>query len=188
MPISTEEIRSTIEEYLLRHPEEAGRLEPVTSLLKQADEPTSPSTLPGHVTVNAILLDASDQVLHIHHLALDRWLTPGGHCEPEDSSLAGAALRELAEETGIAAEAVEPAPEFAGRPIDVDVHAIPANKKNGEPGHRHYDFRFVFRIAAGAQVGELQAEEVTDAAWFAIADTASPDVVRKLAALVGSQR
>ncbi|HEV2639690.1 MAG TPA: NUDIX hydrolase [Actinocrinis sp.] len=184
MPISTREIRTTIEDYLLRHPEETGRLEPVTSLLAQAQEPVSRLTLPGHVTVNAILLNAADQVLHIKHVALGRWLTPGGHCEPEDSSLAGAALRELAEETGIPAEAVEPLAGFAGRPIDIDVHAIPANEKNGEPEHWHYDFRFVFRAKAGTDVGQLQAEEVTDSAWFALADTASPDVVRKLGPLV----
>ena len=182
MPISWEEINATTKEYLLRHPDEVARLEPLTTALAEADDPTSRRSLPGHVTVNAVLLDPQNRVLHIHHLALDRWLTPGGHCEPEDSSLTGAVLRELQEETGIAPESVQPVPEFAGRPIDIDVHAIPANGAKGEPGHWHYDFRFVFRT--GVEVGRLQAEEVTDAAWLPAADTTSPEVVRKLASVL----
>ena len=37
----------------------------------------------------------------IRHKTLDKWLLPGGHIEPEDSSLLGASLRELEEEAGI---------------------------------------------------------------------------------------
>ncbi|MER7989507.1 hypothetical protein ABTY53_28560 [Streptomyces noursei] len=39
----------------------------------------------------------------------------------------------------------------------------PANDAKGEPEHQHFDFRFLFRTSA--DVGELQTEEVTAAAW-----------------------
>jgi 8-oxo-dGTP pyrophosphatase MutT (NUDIX family) len=182
MSITAEEISSTLKEYLLVHPDEADRLDPLTTELAKADELTSDLRLPGHVTVNAVLLDPRNRVLHIHHLALGRWLTPGGHCEPGDSSLIDAALRELQEETGIPAESVRPLPEFAGRPIDIDVHAIPANDRKAKPAHWHYDFRFAFRTSA--EVGRLQTEEVTDFAWLPAGDTTSPDVARKLASVI----
>ncbi|MGW7002273.1 NUDIX hydrolase [Streptomyces sp. NPDC054933] len=85
---------------------------------------------------------------------------PGGHLEAADTTLQEAARRELAEETGIPADTVTP---VSDSPLHVDVHPIPANKAKGEPDHRHIDFRFLFRTTA--EVGELQTEEVADAAW-----------------------
>jgi 8-oxo-dGTP pyrophosphatase MutT (NUDIX family) len=73
------------------------------------------------------------------------------------------ALRELFEETGIPGDAVT---SMSGKPIDIDVHPIPANYARGEPGHQHFDFRFLLRT--DADVGQLQTEEVTDAAWYEI--------------------
>ncbi|MDJ0341736.1 hypothetical protein QMK19_04470 [Streptomyces sp. H10-C2] len=43
------------------------------------------------------------------------------------------------------------------------IHPIPANDTKDEPEHWHIDFRFLFRT--DAEVGPLQTEEVTDAAW-----------------------
>ncbi len=99
-------------------------------------------------------------MLTIEHRALRKWLLPGGHVEESDSTLVDAALRELAEETGISPDQVEP---DRGLPLHVDVHTIPANDAKGEPEHLHFDFRYLFRTTADTV--ELQEEEVTAYSW-----------------------
>ncbi|MFJ1589882.1 NUDIX domain-containing protein [Kitasatospora albolonga] len=59
-----------------------------------------------HATAGAVLVGPDGRILHIRHLALDKWLLPGGHLEPEDDTLQEAALRELCEETGVPADSV----------------------------------------------------------------------------------
>lgn len=160
MPISAAHIRTTLDDYLDTHPEEKPELAVLAELLDAGADLASRKEFRGHVTAGAILADPEGRILHIRHLALNRWLLPGGHLEPEDDSLLGAAQRELTEETGIPASAVTPA---GHRPIHIDAHQIPANPAKAEPEHHHFDFRFLFRTSA--DVVELQAEEVTAAAW-----------------------
>jgi 8-oxo-dGTP pyrophosphatase MutT (NUDIX family) len=93
---------------------------------------------PGHFTASAFALSPDRQhVLLIFHSKLRRWLQPGGHVDPDDPSIAAAALRELREETSI--DAVEPLEGV----LDVDVHAIPA--RGDAPEHSHFDVRFLLQ-------------------------------------------
>ncbi|QRX93034.1 NUDIX hydrolase [Streptomyces noursei] len=172
MPITAEHIRETVDDYLDAHPEEKGQLAPVLDLLDAGADLNSRKEFRGHATAGAILADPAGRVLHIRHLALDRWLLPGGHLEADDTRLVDAAQRELTEETGIPASAVIPA---GLRPLHIDVHPIPANDAKGEPEHQHFDFRFLFRTSA--DVGELQTEEVAAAAWRG-ADTIADENLR----------
>jgi ADP-ribose pyrophosphatase YjhB (NUDIX family) len=73
-----------------------------------------------HVTASAIVVGSRGTVLHRHRL-LKRWLQPGGHLEAGEWP-ADAALREVAEETGLAAE------HPGGLPVllRLDVHAAGA--------------------------------------------------------------
>src|SRR5436189_5409859 len=59
--------------------------------------------VPGHFTASAFVLspDRRDLVL-IHHKKLGIWVQPGGHVEPSDDDLLGAARREVLEEVGLA--------------------------------------------------------------------------------------
>ncbi len=108
----------------------------------------------GHLTGSAITVSADGgRVLLLHHRKLDRWLQPGGHAEPGEASGEQVALREAAEETGIAGLALHPR---APRPLDVDVHEIPA--RGGEPAHQHLDLRYLVVAPAGAVVVPALAE------------------------------
>lgn len=101
------------------------------------------TTLEGHLTASALTVDSTFScALLTHHRKLGKWLQMGGHCDG-DANLAGVALRECIEESGIADLAVLPTP------FDLDIHPIPA--RPGEPEHLHYDTRFVVLAPPGAQ-------------------------------------
>jgi 8-oxo-dGTP pyrophosphatase MutT (NUDIX family) len=130
-------------------------LERTLRLLEDTPAPFSRAQFdPGHVTASAVVLSVRGQVLLVFHPRLERWLQPGGHVEPDDSTVPAAARREVLEETGLAVPEA-PAPALVG----VDVHDIPA--ACGEPHHLHHDltFRFV--------VGDVLAATGARCAWCA---------------------
>ncbi|MBL7494537.1 NUDIX hydrolase [Frankia sp. AgB1.9] len=157
-------IAASVRNYLGQHPAEETALAPLLELVEQPAPVTSRSTTPGHVTCGALVVNEDGKILQIHHKTLNRWLLPGGHMEPGDATPLVAAIRELAEETGIEASQVIP---IGGDPVDIDAHEIPANPGKGEPTHVHYDFRFTMRIAAreGLHRVALQLDEVMDYRW-----------------------
>jgi len=109
----------------------------------------------GHVTGSAWLLNgAGDAVLLTHHRKLRRWLQPGGHCDG-DSDVLQVALREAEEETGLV---VTPLNE---RPLDIDIHPIPARAT--DPGHHHFDVRFALQVATDDDY--RVSDESIDLAW-----------------------
>jgi 8-oxo-dGTP pyrophosphatase MutT (NUDIX family) len=118
------------------------------------------SCVPGHVTGSAWLVSADrSQVLLTHHRKLGRWLQLGGHADG-DPDTARVALREAAEESGIARLVLgDP------RPLDLDAHAIPA--RAGEPAHVHYDVRYLV-VAPPAAVA-TPSDESLALRWFDLA-------------------
>ena len=98
----------------------------------------------GHVTASALVIDPErGRVLLTLHRKLRMWLQMGGHCEPEDATLAAAALREATEESGIAGLTLLP-----GGPVRLDRHPIPA------PCHWHLDVQYAALAPAGAVGGD----------------------------------
>ncbi|MFI9007480.1 NUDIX hydrolase [Actinosynnema sp. NPDC053489] len=126
------------------------------AFLAAREDACSRSCEPGHLTASALVLDATGtRTLLTLHPRVGRWLQLGGHCEPSDTTLAGAALREAREESGIADLRIEPVP------IHLDVHPITCSL--GKPT-RHLDVRFLVRAPHDA--APRASRESLDLAWW----------------------
>jgi 8-oxo-dGTP pyrophosphatase MutT (NUDIX family) len=124
-------------------------------LLATQPRATSRDNAGAHITASALVVNADlDRVLLCLHGRVGRWLQLGGHCEDGDASLADAALREAAEESGIAGLRLHP------DPIDLDVHPVVC--RHG-PSH-HFDVRFVAVAPPGAV--ETVSAESHALGWF----------------------
>jgi adenosylhomocysteinase len=141
------EIKGIIGEYLSEFPEERARLRQLTDFVDSGDAPQlfDRGYARGHITASAFIISPDrEEVLLVHHRGLDAFLQPGGHLEPSDRSPLSGALREVKEETGITALRQVQVNSHDLVPLDIDIHHIPANNKKSEPGHYHYDFRYLF--------------------------------------------
>lgn len=180
--IERDEIVAVVHGYVERHRHEREHLRPLLDQL-DADLPiTDRMAYPGHLTCSALVVDDDGRMLRIWHNVFGKWLQPGGHLEPADTSLLGASLRELAEETGVILDATALLGTDIGSaagPLDIDVHAIPANRNKGEAKHYHFDLRYAFRLSAAAEV-TLQWEEVSGFQWTPIDEIRSPRIPTKL--------
>lgn len=165
MAIPHSHLTATIRCYLDDYPDQT-TLAPLFELLAADVDPTNRHTAPGHLTCGAAVFAPDGTVLHIRQHDSHMWLLPGGHCEPSDDSLRGAALRELAEETGIAREQLIHWEE--SEIVEVDVHPIPA--RNGEPAHWHANIVYAF-AAPNRLVVTPQHEEIAAYEWLAREDS-----------------
>jgi 8-oxo-dGTP pyrophosphatase MutT (NUDIX family) len=158
----------------------------IVEFVRSCDAPWRRSTLQGHLTASAWIVDASrEHALLIHHKKLEKWLQPGGHVDDEDTTFLDAALREAHEETGLAT--FEVVHGITNSIYDVDVHPIPArNKAPVEPAHFHYDIRFCLIASDGAIT--LNIDESNDLRWFPLSQIASDELfdesVRRMARLM----
>lgn len=129
---------------------------------------------PDHLTASSLVVDA-DRVLLVRHAKVGRWLQTGGHCEPSDTTLAGAALREAVEESGIADLVIEP------EPVRLSRHHVPMCGPV-QPAH-HLDVQFRVRAPAGALPRRGPGEDPVE--WFAVGELPEPVDV-ELRALVAA--
>jgi 8-oxo-dGTP pyrophosphatase MutT (NUDIX family) len=114
------------------------------------------SCRPEHITASALVVDATGtQALLTLHKTVGRWLQLGGHCEPGDTTLAGAALRESTEESGLDHLTIDPSPLLLSR------HQILAG---GCAGTYHLDVQFLVTATAGTNY--TVSDESHDLAWF----------------------
>jgi 8-oxo-dGTP pyrophosphatase MutT (NUDIX family) len=112
--------------------------------------------VPGHVTASALVLDhTGSHALLTLHPRFGRWLQLGGHCEPADSDIFSAALREATEESGIGGLTIEP--KLAA------LHVHPVTCSLGVPT-RHLDMQFFVHAPAGAEI--TASDESLDLRWW----------------------
>jgi 8-oxo-dGTP pyrophosphatase MutT (NUDIX family) len=132
---------------------------------------------PDHLTASTLVLNAEgDAVLLTLHAKAREWFQFGGHCEAGDATLAGAALREATEESGLAGLELDP------EPVQLSEHAVPFCGPAGDV--HHLDVRFVAVAPPGAE--HAVSEESLDVRWWPV--DALPDPESDLVELVALSR
>ncbi|KRF14127.1 NUDIX hydrolase [Nocardioides sp. Soil797] len=115
------------------------------------------SCLPDHVTAGALVLsaDGTEALLNLHGKAR-QWFAFGGHCELDDTTLAGVAHREALEESGLARLDFDPSP------VQLNEHDVPFCDPRGTVAH--LDVRFVAVAPPGAE--HRVSDESLDVRWW----------------------
>lgn len=140
-----EELRERFVAHLERHPDGLSR-----------------SCAPAHVTASVLVFDSScSRLLLTLHAKANRWLQVGGHTEPGDRTLAGAALREAVEESGLGESDLALVPE----PVLLDAHHVGFC---GVGGTWHLDV--MFRATARSGVRCAASEESLELRWWPVDD------------------
>jgi 8-oxo-dGTP pyrophosphatase MutT (NUDIX family) len=164
-------LRATLRRHRPGDAQESADLAEIVTFCDRHLDPFDRRIPEGHLTGSAVVVSAAgDRVLLLHHRKLGRWLQPGGHAEPGERVGEHVALREAGEETGIEGLALHPT---APRPLDVDVHAIPA--RGDEPAHRHLDLRYLVIAPVGVRM-RRRATEARALRWFTWAELAIVDL------------
>lgn len=161
MPLSL-----SLDDYASRWPDDETASQ-FADFLRQTPDAFERSHREGHFTGSSWLVSADgERVLLMHHRKLGRWLQPGGHADG-DRDLARVALREASEESGLSDLVVDPVV------FDIDRHWIP--ERGHEPGHWHYDVRFVVH-ARGSEAFVLNEESLA-LAWRDIHEIADDEAM-----------
>lgn len=132
---------------------------------------------PAHLTASTLIVSADrSKVLLTLHAKANAWFQMGGHCEEQDTTLTGAALREAVEESGVLGLALDP------EPVQLNTHDVPFCNSRGTV--QHLDVRFL--AVAPEQATHAVSVESLDVRWWPVdaLPTDDPDM-RELVALAG---
>lgn len=143
-------------------------------LLETRADAMTRDCLPDHLTASALVLDESGtRVLLTHHAKARRWFQFGGHPEAADTTVAGAALREAVEESGLQPSDLSLDPV----PVELDVHPVPFCA----PGTAVHHFDVMFAATARTGARHAVSEESLDVAWWPIDALPNPDLASRIA-------
>ncbi|MFI5914129.1 NUDIX hydrolase [Dactylosporangium sp. NPDC051541] len=158
-------LADALDRYRPTDPAEEADVARVRALLAAGGDVWSRST-PLHVTGSALIVHPpTGRVLLRWHARQEAWLQVGGHGDPGETDPLAIALREGAEETGLAD--LKPWPDPAAAAI-VHVVVVPVNARGDEPAHEHADVRFVLATSTP----EAARPEKPDAPlrWLSVAE------------------
>lgn len=151
-------ILNLIQQYQPNSAIEQKMREQLQSFIQQNENCFSRELSAGHITGSAWLVNRDlSHVFMTHHKKLNRWFQPGGHSDGNANTLA-VAMKEASEESGIEDVFIQP---LSHEIFDIDIHSIPARKK--EPEHLHYDIRFI--LEADMQQPLKISNESHDIKW-----------------------
>lgn len=139
----------------------------VTRIRRLAETTPDPwlRTTPLHLTASALIVHpATGNVLLRWHPRQRAWLQVGGHADPGESDPLTIALREAAEETGLAD--LTPWPDPAVRHVVI----VPVQAGCGEPAHEHADIRFL--LATGSPDAARAEHADAPLRWLPTAEAA----------------
>jgi 8-oxo-dGTP pyrophosphatase MutT (NUDIX family) len=154
-------LTDSLERHLAADALEAHHLDIIRTFVAAHPDPFDRTISEGHCTGSAFILSATgDALLMVYHRKLGCWLQPGGHGDPGETTGEAVAAREAREETGVDGLVFHPA---APRPLDVDVHRIPAFE--GVAAHDHLDLRYLMVAPEHAPV-RPSTDETSGAQWF----------------------
>lgn len=135
--------------------------------LRARPDAMSRACTPDHLTASTLVLNAEhDAVLLTLHAKANAWFQLGGHCEAGDATLAGAALREAREESGLDDLELDPVP------VQLSEHAVPFCGPTGDV--HHLDVRFVAVAPTGAE--HTVSEESLDVRWWPVDALPNPEL------------
>ena len=125
-----------------------------------------------HVTTSIWTVNKDrTKTLVVYHIINDGWISPGGHADGE-SDLLSVALREVEEETGLKAKA-----------LDENIFAIQASPVKGHvkrgkyvPAHVHYDVVYLVE-ADDTQDLSFREDESKGVKWINIQDAINSEIV-----------
>lgn len=116
---------------------------------------------PDHLTAGTLVLSADGRSVLLNlHLKARRWFAFGGHIEADDASLAGAARREVTEESGVDDLRFDPVP------VHLDRHEVGFCDPRGMV--RHLDVRYCAVAPEGAR--HATSAESLDVRWWPVDD------------------
>ena len=142
-----QELLNLLVNYRTRFMEEAGYVNRAYHYIIDNPDVFNRELYPTHVTGSACVVNpARTHVLLLHHKKQDQWFQPGGHADG-DADIVRVALKETAEESGIAPENIRLLSEDI---FDLDIHVIPNDPL--APRHEHIDVRFLVEIDSSLPV------------------------------------